>query len=61
MLVVLEGLILCFWLLLICVIGIANGPVGWRLYWISDTGCYNVRDNAVDRQVIVNAYTKGIG
>ena len=28
MLVMFEGLILCFWMLLICVVGIANGPVG---------------------------------
>ncbi|MBQ9901438.1 MAG: hypothetical protein IJM51_03510 [Clostridia bacterium] len=27
-LVVMEGIILSFWLLLICVVGIANGPVG---------------------------------
>ncbi len=28
MLVILEGFVFCFWLLLVCVIGIANGPVG---------------------------------
>ena len=28
MLLILEGMIMCFILLLICVIGIANGPVG---------------------------------
>lgn len=28
MLIILEGLVMCFWLLLFCVVGIANGPVG---------------------------------
>ena len=28
MLVVLEGIIMCFVLLIICVVGIANGPEG---------------------------------
>ena len=27
MLIIIEGLVICFWLLLVCVIGIANGPV----------------------------------
>ena len=36
MLVLFEGLILCFWLLLICVIGIANGPVGLVVFYEQD-------------------------
>ena len=28
MLLILEGILMCFILLLVCVIGIANGPVG---------------------------------
>jgi len=36
MLVMFEGLILCFWMLLICVIGIANGPVGLVVYYEHD-------------------------
>lgn len=28
MLILFEGLVMCFWLLLVCVVGIANGPVG---------------------------------
>ena len=28
MLILLEGILMCFILLLVCVIGIANGPVG---------------------------------
>ena len=28
MLVVLEGIVMCFVLLIVCVVGIANGPVG---------------------------------
>ena len=27
--VILEGLAMSFWLLLVCVVGIANGPIGW--------------------------------
>ena len=33
MAVVLEGLVMCFWLLIICVIGIANGPVGLVVFY----------------------------
>ncbi len=36
MLAVFEGLILSFWLLLICVVGIANGPVGMVMYYEKD-------------------------
>ena len=32
-LVIMEGLILSFWLLLICVVGIANGPVGLVVFY----------------------------
>lgn len=28
MFIIIEGLVICFWLLLVCVVGIANGPVG---------------------------------
>lgn len=33
MAVILEGLLFCFWLLLVCVIGIANGPVGLVVFY----------------------------
>lgn len=33
MLIILEGLLMCFWLLLICVVGIANGPVGLVVFY----------------------------
>ena len=33
MLLVIEGLVMCFVLLLICVIGIANGPVGLVVFY----------------------------
>ena len=36
MLAVFEGLILSFWLLLICVVGTANGPVGMVMYYEKD-------------------------
>ena len=35
-LVIMEGLILSFWLLLICVVGIANGPVGLACFYEKD-------------------------
>ena len=33
MLVVLEGIIMCFVLLIICVVGIANGPEGMVFFY----------------------------
>lgn len=36
MLVLLEGLCMCFWLLLICVVGIADGPVGLVVFYEPD-------------------------
>ena len=35
-LIVLEGLVLSFWLLLVCVVGIANGPTGLVCFFESD-------------------------
>ena len=44
MIVVFEGLILSFWLLLICVVGIANdGPVGLVIFYEQE-----VQDRAVE-------------
>ena len=43
MLVVLEGLMLAFWLLLICVVGIAEGPVGLVVFYEQD-----VKDRVVE-------------
>lgn len=34
--VVFGGIAMCFWLLLICVIGIANGPVGLVVFYEKD-------------------------
>ena len=36
MLVVLEGIVMCFVLLIVCVVGIANGPVGLVTFY---AGC----------------------
>ena len=36
MLVVLEGIVMCFILLIICVVGIANGPVGLVTFFEQD-------------------------
>lgn len=35
-LVIMEGLILSFWFLLVCVVGIANGPVGLVTFYEKD-------------------------
>lgn len=43
MLVIFEGLILCFWMLLICVAGIANGPVGLVVFYEQD-----VKDRVIE-------------
>ncbi|NLZ36909.1 MAG: hypothetical protein GX897_05465 [Clostridiales bacterium] len=42
-LVILEGLTMSFWLLLVCVVGIANGPVGLVVLYERD-----VRDRVVE-------------
>ena len=36
MIVVLEGFLMCFILLMVCVIGIANGPVGMATLYEED-------------------------
>ena len=36
MLLVIEGIVMCFVLLLVCVIGIANGPVGLVVLYEED-------------------------
>lgn len=43
MIIVLEGLAMCFILLIICVIGIANGPVGLVVFYEKD-----VQDRVVE-------------
>ena len=43
MLVIIEGLVLCFWLLLVCVVGIANGPVGLVVFYEQE-----VKDRVVE-------------
>ena len=48
MLILLEGFVMCFILLLICVIGIANGPVGLVVFYEKD----------VQYRVVELGYTK---
>ena len=43
MTLLLEGLVMAFWLLLICVVGIANGPVGLVVFYEQD-----VQDRVVE-------------
>lgn len=43
MIILLEGIVMCFVLLIICVIGIANGPVGLVVFYEKD-----VQDRVVE-------------
>lgn len=43
MLILLEGMVMCFLLLIVCVIGIANGPVGLVVFYEKD-----VQDRVVE-------------
>lgn len=43
MLIIIEGLVMCFWLLIVCVVGIANGPVGLVVFYEQD-----VQDRVVE-------------
>lgn len=36
MIILFEGIVMCFWLLIICVIGIANGPTGLVVFYEKD-------------------------
>lgn len=36
MLIVVEGIVMCFVLLIVCVVGISNGPVGLVLLYEKD-------------------------
>ncbi len=51
MLVVLEGIIMCFVLLIICVVGIANGPEGMVFFYEKE-----VQDKAVELGQLVSGY-----
>ena len=56
MLVVFEGLILCFWLLLICVVGIAkDGPVGLVVFYEQE-----VQDKVVELGLITKEKIKHV-
>ena len=43
MLIIIEGLVICFWLLFVCVVGIANGPVGLVVFYEQE-----VKDRVVE-------------
>ncbi len=53
MLIVIEGLAMCFLLLLVCVVGIANGPVGLVVLYERD-----VQDRAVELGLTTRARIK---
>ncbi len=53
MLILIEGLAMCFLLLLVCVVGIANGPVGLVVLYEQD-----VQDRAVELGLTTKAKIK---
>ena len=55
MLVIIEGLVLCFWLLLVCVVGIANGPVGLVVFYEQE-----VKDRVVELSLTTEEKIKKI-
>ncbi len=53
MLILIEGLVMCFLLLLVCVVGIANGPVGLVVFYEQD-----VHDRVVELGLTTKAKIK---
>lgn len=53
MLIVIEGIVMCFVLLLVCVVGIANGPVGLVTFYEK-----NVQDRVVELGLTTKAKIK---
>ncbi len=53
MLIVIEGLVMCFMLLLVCVVGIANGPIGLVVLYEQD-----VQDRVVELGLTTKAKIK---
>ena len=53
MLIALEGIAVCFWMLLICIAGIANGPVGLVVFYEQD-----VKDRVVELGLITKKEIK---
>jgi hypothetical protein len=51
--VILEGLAMSFWLLLVCVVGIANGPVGLVVLFEQD-----VKDRVIELGLITKEKMK---
>lgn len=51
--IIIEGIAMCFWLLIICVIGIANGPVGLAVFYEQ-----NVKDRVVELGLTTTAKIK---
>ena len=57
-LVIMEGIILSFWLLLICVVGIANGPVGLVCFYEKDVQERVVELGLTTTEKIISATVK---
>lgn len=60
MLIILEGLVMCFWLLLFCVIGIANGPVGLVVLYEQDVQTRVVELGLTTKEKIKKSFTASL-
>ena len=55
MLIIIEGLVMCFLLLLVCVVGIANGPMGLVALYEQD-----VQDRVCELELTTKAKIKRV-
>ena len=53
---IIEGLVMCFILLLICVVGIANGPVGLVIFYEQE-----VKDRVIEQDFSTVCLSTGGG
>ncbi len=59
-LVIMEGIILSFWLLLVCVVGIANGPAGLACFYEKNVQERVVELGLTTKKKIDNAMISGL-
>ena len=57
MILLVEGIVMCFMLLLVCVVGIANGPVGLVLLYEKDVQQRVVELGLTSEETIKKNYT----
>ena len=51
-LIILEGLFICFWLLMICILLIANGPVGGVVFYEQEVQDRSVKLGLITKEKI---------